>query len=198
MKKFILSIDQGTTSSKVVLYNKNFQIIDYVQKEFKQYFPKDGWVEHDAVEIWKDVKNLINKLINKKNINSSDIISIGITNQRETTVLWDKKTGKPVNKAIVWQDRRTSDYCKKLINFFISSLSASIPSRLIFFSKTLISSPPLQFLINLKAVSPRVKYLFLKASYNNQAGEPSSLLFPLSISKSSLKYGMIICRLIVE
>ena len=114
MKKFILSIDQGTTSSKVVLYNSKFITIDIVQKEFKQYFPKDGWVEHDAIEIWNDVKNLIKKIIKKNKISSQNIISIGITNQRETTVLWNKKTGLPVNKAIVWQDRRTANYCKKL------------------------------------------------------------------------------------
>ncbi len=117
MKKYILSIDQGTTSSRVVLYDNKFNICSIVQKEFKQYFPKDGWVEHDALEIWKDTKFLISKLIKKNRLNPFQIISIGITNQRETTVLWNKKTGKPINKAIVWQDRRTSDYCKKLKNF---------------------------------------------------------------------------------
>ncbi len=115
MQKYILSIDQGTTSSRVILYNKDFKKIDTLQKEFKQYFPKDGWVEHDASEIWSDVKNLISSIIKKNRIKSRDIISIGITNQRETTVLWNKKTGKPINKAIVWQDRRTFSYCKKLI-----------------------------------------------------------------------------------
>ena len=117
MKKYILSIDQGTTSSRVVLYDNKFNICSIVQKEFKQYFPKDGWVEHDALEIWKDTKFLISKLIKKNKLKHFQIISIGITNQRETTVLWNKKTGKPINKAIVWQDRRTSDYCKKLKNF---------------------------------------------------------------------------------
>ena len=117
MKKYILSIDQGTTSSRVVLYDNKFNICSIVQKEFKQYFPKDGWVEHDALEIWKDTKFLISKLIKKNKLKHFQIISIGITNQRETTVLWNKKTGKPINKAIVWQDRRTSDYCTKLKNF---------------------------------------------------------------------------------
>ena len=117
MKKYILSIDQGTTSSRVVLYDNKFNICSIVQKEFKQYFPKDGWVEHDALEIWKDTKFLISKLIKKNKLKHFQIISIGITNQRETTVLWNKKTGKPINKAIVWQDRRTSDYCKKLKKF---------------------------------------------------------------------------------
>ncbi len=114
MKKYILSIDQGTTSSRVVIYDIKFHIVDIIQKEFKQYFPKDGWVEHDAMEILNDVKKLIKTIVKKNNINSHNIISIGITNQRETSVLWNKITGKPVNRAIVWQDRRTSDYCKKL------------------------------------------------------------------------------------
>ncbi len=114
MNKYILVIDQGTTSSRIVLYNKKFEIYDKIQKEFKQYFPKDGWVEHNALEIWMDTKELINKILKKNKLNSSNIISIGIANQRETTVIWNKKNGKPVYKAIVWQDRRTSDYCLKL------------------------------------------------------------------------------------
>ncbi len=114
MKKYLLVIDQGTTSSRVVLYNKKFIIHDIVQKEFRQYFPKEGWVEHNAVEIWNDVKHLIKKILTKNKLNSNNIISIGITNQRETTVIWNKKNGKPIYKAIVWQDRRTSDYCLRL------------------------------------------------------------------------------------
>ena len=122
MKKFIVSIDQGTTSTKVVLYNKNFHVIDTLQKEFKQFFPKNGWVEHDPIEIFKDVKFLIKKLIKKNDIKCSEILSIGIANQRETTVLWDKLSGKPVYKAIVWQDRRTISICEKLINKKIDSM----------------------------------------------------------------------------
>ncbi|PPR50370.1 MAG: Glycerol kinase [Alphaproteobacteria bacterium MarineAlpha5_Bin5] len=114
MKKYILSIDQGTTSSRVVLYDTKFKICSVIQKEFKQFFPKDGWVEHDAIEIWKDVKNLIAKTLKKNKLQSSQILSIGIANQRETTILWNKKTGMPINKAIVWQDRRTSEYCAQL------------------------------------------------------------------------------------
>ena len=114
MKKYILSIDQGTTSTRVVLYDHKFTIKSIQQKEFKQFFPKDGWVEHDAEEIWNDVKKLIQLTIKKNKLKSDQIISIGITNQRETTVLWNKLTGKPLHKAIVWQDRRTADYCKKL------------------------------------------------------------------------------------
>ena len=114
MKKYILVIDQGTTSSRVVLYNKKFKIFDILQKEFNQYYPNEGWVEHDAIEIWNDVKNLIKKILKKNKLLSKNIISIGITNQRETTVLWNKKTGKPIYRAIVWQDRRTSLYCANL------------------------------------------------------------------------------------
>jgi len=114
MKKYILAIDQGTTSSRVVLYDVKFKIKSIKQKEFKQYFPNDGWVEHDAEEIWKDVKQLISQTIKTNNLKPSQIISMGITNQRETTVLWNKKTGKPIYKAIVWQDRRTADYCNQL------------------------------------------------------------------------------------
>ena len=114
MKKFILSIDQGTTSSKVVLFNTNFTPVDFIHKEFKQYFPKSGWVEHDALEIWNDVKFLISNILKKNKLKPSQILSIGIANQRETTVLWNKENGKPVQKAIVWQDRRTVDICNKL------------------------------------------------------------------------------------
>ena len=114
MKKFILSIDQGTTSSRVILYDSKFNKIDSVKKELTQFFPKNGWVEHDALEIWHDVRDLLHKLIKKNKLSVSQILSIGITNQRETTVLWNKKTGRPINRAIVWQDRRTSSYCKNL------------------------------------------------------------------------------------
>ena len=114
VKKFILSIDQGTTSSRVVLYNNKFKTIDFVQKEFKQFFPKNGWVEHDALEIWNDVKYLISNILKKNKIKSYQILSIGISNQRETTVLWNKLNGIPVQNAIVWQDRRTVDICKEL------------------------------------------------------------------------------------
>ena len=140
MKKFIVSIDQGTTSTKVVLYNKNFHVIDTLQKEFKQFFPKNGWVEHDPIEIFKDVKFLIKKLIKKNDIKCSEILSIGIANQRETTVLWDKLSGKPVYKAIVWQDRRTISICEKLINKKIASKIQKITGLVIdpYFSATKI------------------------------------------------------------
>ena len=114
MQKYILSIDQGTTSSRVVLYDDKFKIKSIEQREFTQFFPKEGWVEHDAEEIWNDVKKLIQLTIKKNRLKSTQIISIGITNQTQTTVLWNKITGKPLYKAIVWQDRRTAKYCERL------------------------------------------------------------------------------------
>ena len=114
MKKYILSIDQGTTSSRVILFDNNFKMLDIIQKEFTQYFPNDGWIEHDPIEIWKSVKNLLLNMLKKHSLKPLQILAIGIANQRETTVLWNKKTGKPIYKAIVWQDRRTSKICEKL------------------------------------------------------------------------------------
>jgi len=115
-KKFIISIDQGTTSSRSILFNTNGKPVFSSQKEFTQYFPKSGWVEHDPEEIWKTTKKTLIDVVKKAKSLKGKIAAIGITNQRETTVLWDKKTGKAVYKAIVWQDRRTEDYCKKLRN----------------------------------------------------------------------------------
>ena len=114
MADFIISIDQGTTSSRTILFNLKGKPIYSSQKEFTQYFPKSGWVEHDPEEIWNTTKKTLKKVIDKVRDFRGRILSIGITNQRETTVLWDKKTGKTVYNAIVWQDRRTEDYCKKL------------------------------------------------------------------------------------
>ena len=114
MKKFIISIDQGTTSSRAILFNLSGEPIYTSQLEFKQYFPKSGWVEHDPEEIWNTTKKTLKDVINKAKKLKGNILTIGITNQRETTVLWDKRTGKTVYKAIVWQDRRQAEYCKKL------------------------------------------------------------------------------------
>ena len=116
MKKFIISIDQGTTSSRVILFSTKGKIEFVSQYEFKQYFPKNGWVEHNPNEIWSTTLKALKNIINKANKIRGHIISIGITNQRETTILWNKKTGKPIYNAIVWQDRRTQEYCKKLKN----------------------------------------------------------------------------------
>ncbi|HKL12938.1 MAG TPA: glycerol kinase GlpK [Halanaerobiales bacterium] len=114
MSKYILAIDQGTTSTRALLYDKNGDIIKKAQKEFTQYYPKPGWVEHDPEEIWNSTLGVINNVIKKAKIKPFEIDSIGITNQRETTVVWDKNTGEPLYNAIVWQCRRTSDICKDL------------------------------------------------------------------------------------
>jgi glycerol kinase len=113
-KNFIISIDQGTTSSRAILFNLKGQTVYSSQKEFTQYFPKSGWVEHDPEEIWSTTKKTLNDVVKKSKKIKGKILTIGITNQRETTVLWDKKTGKPVYNAIVWQDRRQEEFCKKL------------------------------------------------------------------------------------
>ena len=114
MRKFIVSIDAGTTSNRSILFDLKGKPLFSSQKEFTQYFPKNGWVEHNPEEIWKTTVRTLNDVINKAKKLRGKILSIGITNQRETTVLWDKKTGKTIYKAIVWQDRRTEQYCKKL------------------------------------------------------------------------------------
>jgi glycerol kinase len=114
VKKFIISIDAGTTSNRSILFDLKGKPVFSSQKEFTQYFPKNGWVEHDPEEIWRTTIKTLRDVIEKAKKLRGQILTIGITNQRETTVLWDKKNGKPVYKAIVWQDRRTEDYCKKL------------------------------------------------------------------------------------
>ncbi len=114
MKKFIISIDAGTTSNRSILFDIRGKPLYSSQKEFTQYFPKSGWVEHDPDEIWKTTIKTLKEVIAKAKRLRGKILSIGITNQRETTVLWDKKTGKTVYKAIVWQDRRQEEFCKKL------------------------------------------------------------------------------------
>ena len=114
MKKFLVAIDQGTTSSRVILFDTSGNIKFISQQEFKQYFPKNGWVEHNPNEIWKTTLSSLKKVIQRAKKLNGKILSIGITNQRETTVLWNKKNGKPVYNAIVWQDRRTQDFCKNL------------------------------------------------------------------------------------
>lgn len=114
MKKYILSIDQGTSSSRAVLFNHKQQIIGIEQKEIKIFYPYKGWVEQDANEIWETTYQSVVRLIKRLGISSEEIAAIGITNQRETTVVWDKKTGEPIHKAIVWQDTRTYKYCNEI------------------------------------------------------------------------------------
>jgi glycerol kinase len=114
MDKYILAIDAGTTSSRAILFDKNAEPIEIAQYEFNQIFPKEGWVEHDALEIWNTQLKAVKDVINNSKIEPNQIDSIGITNQRETTVIWNKKTGIPVFNAIVWQDRRTANFCDQL------------------------------------------------------------------------------------
>lgn len=114
MQQYILSFDQGTTSSRAIIFDKNGSIISVAQKEFTQIFPQPGWVEHDANEIWSTQFGVAAEAITKAGLNVEDIAAIGITNQRETTVVWERSTGKPVYNAIVWQDRRTAAFCDSL------------------------------------------------------------------------------------
>lgn len=116
MSKYIMALDLGTTSCRCILFDKNGRICSAAQKEFTQYFPQPGWVEHDAEEIWATQMGLMYEAMSKIDITLKDVAGIGITNQRETTVLWDKTTGRPVHKAIVWQCRRTAGYCDELKN----------------------------------------------------------------------------------
>jgi len=115
-KKYVISLDSGTTSNRAVIFDYELNTISIAQEEFNQIYPKPGWVEHDANEIWNTQYKVLKEAIEKNNIDPSDVASIGITNQRETTVIWDRKTSEPVCNAIVWQDRRTSDYCESLKN----------------------------------------------------------------------------------
>ena len=114
MNRYILALDQGTTSSRAIVFDRNGQPVSIAQKEFNQIFPQPGWVEHDPLEIWSSQAGVALEALTKKGIDASQLEAIGITNQRETTVVWNKRTGKPLYNAIVWQDRRTALYCDKL------------------------------------------------------------------------------------
>ena len=114
MNEYILALDQGTTSSRAIIFDKKGSIISVAQKEFTQYFPEPGWVEHDPLEIWSTQAGMAMEALTKKGISATAIAAIGITNQRETVLVWDKNTGQPVYNAIVWQDKRTSKYCNQL------------------------------------------------------------------------------------
>lgn len=114
MGKYILSLDQGTTSSRAIVFDKKGNVVSMAQKEFTQHFPQPGWVEHNPQEIWSTQVGVATEAIAKKGLNAENIAAIGITNQRETVVVWDKNTGRPVYNAIVWQDKRTSEYCDEL------------------------------------------------------------------------------------
>ena len=112
--KYILSLDQGTTSSRAILFDQSGSIVSLAQKEFRQIFPKPGWVEHDPRDIWSTQAGVAAEVLTKANVRAADIAGIGITNQRETTIVWDRATGQPIHNAIVWQDRRTASICDRL------------------------------------------------------------------------------------
>ena len=113
-KKYIIALDQGTTSSCAIIFDKNLNTIGKAQKEFTQIFPQPGWVEHNAMEIWASQRSVLTEVIAQSGISLKDVAAIGITNQRETVIVWDKNTGEPVYNAIVWQCRRTAEICEEL------------------------------------------------------------------------------------
>ena len=114
MAKYVMALDAGTTSNRCILFNEAGEVCSMAQKEFTQYFPQPGWVEHDANEIWSTQLEVARQAMDNIGATAANIAAIGITNQRETTIVWDKKTGQPVCRAIVWQCRRTSRYCDEL------------------------------------------------------------------------------------
>lgn len=114
MEEYILSLDQGTTSSRAIVFNRSGKVVSTAQKEFRQFYPQPGWVEHDASEIWTSQAAVLAEAIIKAKIQPSQVAAIGITNQRETTIIWDRITGEPICNAIVWQDRRTASYCDQI------------------------------------------------------------------------------------
>ena len=140
MSKYLMALDQGTTSSRCIIFDRTGNIISVAQKEFTNYFPAEGWVEHDPEEIWSSQLSVAQQALSQKNLTYSDIITIGITNQRETTIVWNKKTGEPIYRAIVWQCRRTADYCSKLKQENISDMVRQKTGLLIdsYFSATKI------------------------------------------------------------
>lgn len=122
MLKYLLAIDQGTTSSRAILFTPLGKVYASAQEEFEQHFPQDGWVEHHPSDIWQTVLRTCRKVLADNNVKATDITAIGITNQRETTLVWDRNTGEPIYNAIVWQDRRTSDYCESISSPHIETI----------------------------------------------------------------------------
>ena len=114
MAEFILAVDQGTTSSRAIVFDGGYRVRGVAQQEFPQHFPRSGWVEHDPEDIWRTVLATMRGALADAKLSASDIAAIGITNQRETTLIWDRKTGQAIHNAIVWQDRRTADACEEL------------------------------------------------------------------------------------
>ncbi|GIS15451.1 MAG: hypothetical protein CM15mP117_08830 [Alphaproteobacteria bacterium] len=129
MNRFYLSIDQGTTSSRAIVFDlETGGVIAQAQKEFTQFFPQSGWVEHDGEEIWQSVCNVANQALLQSEKAGVNVVGIGITNQRETTLIWDRKTGKPIHRAIVWQDRRTSKHVR---NLYLMDLKMKLQIKLV-------------------------------------------------------------------
>src|SRR5271163_2448150 len=114
MSRYILALDQGTTSSRSVLFDQAGVIVAIAQQEFPQHFPQPGWVEHDPEQLWQSQLSTVGKVLARAGAKASDLAAVGITNQRETTLLWDRFSGQPVARAIVWQDRRTAALCQQL------------------------------------------------------------------------------------
>lgn len=141
MKRYILALDLGTTSSRAVIFDKNQNIIQISQQEFTQYYPKNGWVEQDPMELYSSIWAMLNQALAESGVRAEQIAAIGITNQRETTIVWDKETGKPIYNAIVWQCRRTADIVKKLVSnkendSYIRKITGLVPDA--YFSSTKI------------------------------------------------------------
>src|SRR3954447_20249921 len=115
-EKYILALDQGTTSSRAIIFDHSGRVVGQSNQEFEQIYPKPGWVEHNPEDIWSSQINVVNKVMQDTGLTADNIAAIGITNQRETTVVWDRNTGRPIHNAIVWQDRRTAGFCDDLKN----------------------------------------------------------------------------------
>ena len=113
-KEHLLALDQGTSSSRAIVFHRSGRIVAQAQREFTQHFPQPGWVEHDPMEIWDSQLAVAREALARSGLQPADIAAIGITNQRETTVLWNRRTGRPIHNAIVWQDRRTEPFCAQL------------------------------------------------------------------------------------
>lgn len=141
MKKYVLAIDQGTTSSRAIVFDEAGAALAVAQKELTQHYPADGWVEHDAEEIWRDVQSVMREAVAKAGLRGGDIAAIGITNQRETTVVWERDTGRPIHRAIVWQDRRTAAVCRQKVADGVGDLVQQKTGLLIdsYFSATKIA-----------------------------------------------------------
>ena len=120
--RYVLALDQGTTSSRAILFDENGRLVETAQREFRQIFPQPGWVEHDAKEIYETQRDTAREVLRKTEVALKDVMGIGITNQRETTIIWDRQTGEPIHNAIVWQDRRTAPQCAELKKMGAESL----------------------------------------------------------------------------